>query len=125
MHTADHDTSPPAGRDWVPAACTLPTVEQPLRVAEFDELFTTSVLAMERADPTTLRLTVAVDADDLARDLARRESSCCSFFGFDFTTVAGDAVAMTVTVPATHVAVLDSFAAHAAAAAGSPAPMAG
>ncbi len=24
---------------WVPDACTLPTVDQPLRVAEFDDLF--------------------------------------------------------------------------------------
>ena len=24
---------------WVPQACTLPTVQQPLRVAEFDGLF--------------------------------------------------------------------------------------
>ncbi|MEU9473975.1 hypothetical protein AB0D78_47270 [Streptomyces avermitilis] len=24
---------------WIPASCTLPTTEQPLRVAEFDALF--------------------------------------------------------------------------------------
>jgi hypothetical protein len=26
--------------DWAPDACTLPTAERPLRVAEFDDLFT-------------------------------------------------------------------------------------
>ena len=26
---------------WVPESCKLPTVEQPLRVAEFDALFAT------------------------------------------------------------------------------------
>jgi predicted metalloendopeptidase len=28
---------------WVPEACTLPSVEQPLRVAEFDEVFANAV----------------------------------------------------------------------------------
>jgi hypothetical protein len=42
--------------DWVPAACTLPTAEQPLRVAEFDDLFATSVRAVDRVGPTVLRL---------------------------------------------------------------------
>ena len=37
---------------WVPEACTLPTVEQPLRVAEFDELFATAVRPVERVDLT-------------------------------------------------------------------------
>ncbi len=102
------DTS--AGLDWVPASCTLPTVEQPIRVAEFEDLFT-SVQSAERIDPTTLRLTVPAEAEAQARDLAGRESSCCSFFGFDFTPV-GDALEMTVTVPPAHVAVLDAFAAR-------------
>jgi DNA-binding transcriptional MerR regulator len=34
----------------VPMACTLPTSEQPLRVAEFDELFRTAVHAEHRVD---------------------------------------------------------------------------
>jgi len=123
MCTSDANTSP-AGLDWVPASCTLPTAEQPIRVAEFDDLFSASIQGAERIDPTTLRLTVAADAEAQARDLAGRESSCCSFFGFDFTA-AGDAVDMTVTVPAAHVAVLDAFAARATAAAGLSEPVAG
>ncbi|WP_433003358.1 hypothetical protein [Kribbella sp. CA-294648] len=125
MCTSDANASP-AGLDWVPESCTLPTAEQPIRVAEFDDLFTASVRGAQRVDRTTLRLTVAADAEAQARDLAGRESSCCSFFGFDFAP-AGEAVTMTVTVPAAHVAVLDAFAARAAAAAaaGLSAPVAG
>jgi hypothetical protein len=101
------------GPAWVPASCTLPTVEQPIRVAEFDDLFI-SVQSAERLDPTTLRLTMPAEAEAQARDLAGRESSCCSFFGFDFTPV-GEVLEMTVTVPSAHMAVLDAFAARAAA----------
>ena len=32
---------------WVPEACTLPTVEQPLRLAEFDSLFATGLVDQE------------------------------------------------------------------------------
>ncbi|MFF1817808.1 hypothetical protein ACFVWG_10970 [Kribbella sp. NPDC058245] len=121
MCTSDANT---AGLDWVPASCTLPTVEQPIRVAEFDDLFNAYVQGAERVDATTLRLTLAADAEAAARDLAGRESSCCSFFGFDFIP-AGDVMEMTVTVPAAHVAVLDALAARITAAVGLGAPMAG
>jgi len=96
---------------WVPASCTLPTVEQPIRVSEFDDLFA-SVQSAERVDPTTLRLTVPGGVEAQARDLASRESNCCSFFGFDFAP-AGDVLEMTVTVPPAHAAILDAFAARA------------
>ncbi|MGC4939227.1 hypothetical protein [Kribbella sp. DT2] len=123
MCSSDANTST-TGLDWVPASCTLPTAEQPIRVAEFDHLFSASAQGAERIDPTTLRLTLAADAETQARDLAGRETSCCSFFGFDFSP-AGDALAMTVTVPAAHVAVLDAFAARATGAVGLGAPVAG
>jgi Co/Zn/Cd efflux system component len=35
---------------WVPDACTLPTVQQPLRVTEFDDLFRESTTAVDRID---------------------------------------------------------------------------
>ncbi len=120
MRTSDTNSAITAGLDWVPSACTLPTVEQPLRVAEFDDLFSASVTAAERVDATTLRLTLGGD-EDRARELADRESSCCSFFGFTFAPADDGAVAMTVTVPPAHVAVLDAFAARATTAAGLPA----
>ena len=40
---------------WVPEACTLPTVERPLRVAEFDYLFAHARRKQHRRSPTTLR----------------------------------------------------------------------
>ncbi len=37
-------TAPHPGLEWVPVeSCTLPSAEQPLRVAEFDELFAASL----------------------------------------------------------------------------------
>jgi hypothetical protein len=99
--------------EWVPAACTLPTVEQPVRTSEFEDLFTTSLRALERVDSTTLRLSLTNDADERARDLAVRETGCCSFFGFDFAPAPDGAFLMTVTVPPTHVPILDALAAWA------------
>lgn len=95
---------------WVPAACTLPTTEQPLRIAEFDDLFAT-VRGAERPEPT--RLILSLDAPAAAvRDLAARESECCSFFGFDVTERPGG-VRLTIDVPPAHVDVLDALAARA------------
>ena len=34
-----HDAFTAQGK-WVPTSCTLPTLEQPIRVAEFDQFFT-------------------------------------------------------------------------------------
>lgn len=100
-------TSPQA---WVPDACTLPTVEQPLRVAEFDDLFS-AVRGTERVATTTLRLTLDRSSLDFARDLAARETECCSFFDFSFDT-AGDTATMQVTVPPAYSEILDALAAR-------------
>ncbi|MFC7479812.1 hypothetical protein ACFQX7_06905 [Luedemannella flava] len=43
---------------WAPEACTLPTAERPLRLAEFDALFATAAHEGERLSPTHLRLTL-------------------------------------------------------------------
>jgi hypothetical protein len=105
-------------RDWVTDSCTLPTVDQPLRVAEFDALFADSVRAVDRVTDTTVRLILDAGADDRARELAARESGCCTFFEFAFTAAEDGTVAMRVTVPVTQSAVLDALAARAAAVAG-------
>ena len=68
---------------WVPAACTLPTEQQPLRLAEFHELFRSALRRVERRGDTWLRLGL-VDAGNTlerARELTERESDCCSFLG--------------------------------------------
>jgi hypothetical protein len=97
--------------DWAPDACTLPTTERPLRVAEFDDLFTFVVRA-DRREPQRLDLVLRRIVDAPARDLARRESECCSFFTFEFENVGEDFL-MRIGVPPEHVAVLDAIEARA------------
>ncbi|WP_249997480.1 hypothetical protein [Actinoplanes sp. M2I2] len=97
-----------------PEACTLPTADRSLRLAEFDDLFTTSLREQTRLSPTTLRWQFRADAEKIARDLAVRESSCCSFFSFTFTPY-GDRLEVDVRVPEAHVAVLDALAGRATA----------
>jgi hypothetical protein len=99
--------------DWIPAACALPTAEQPLRVAEFDDLFATSVRAVDRVGPTVLRLSLDPASQEQAGELTARESNCCPFFGFDFTA-GEDTVTLQITVPPIHAGILDAVAARAA-----------
>ncbi len=98
---------------WVPEACTLPTVERPLRLAEFDDLFATALRQQKRLSPTALQWRIDRAAEATARDLTGRESSCCSFFSFTFID-GGDAIRLDVEVPAAHVDVLDALASRAA-----------
>ncbi|WP_110041560.1 hypothetical protein [Nocardia neocaledoniensis] len=103
--------TPPDQGHWVPDACTLPTIEQPIRVLEFDRFFAESVHRANRTDPTRLELVLDVGAEAVARDLAARESSCCSFFTFDFPAT-DTGLLMEVGVPAAYIEVLDAFAAR-------------
>jgi len=96
--------------DWAPDSCTLPTAQRPLRVAEFDNLFA-HVMSMQRPESTRLDLVIVRDAEAGARELARRESECCSFFTFEFER-AGDDVVMHIRVPVQHVEVLDAIQAR-------------
>lgn len=105
----------------VPQACTLPTVEQPQRLAEFDDLYATAVRSQQRLSPTKLRITLDPEAEERARDLTARESACCSFFSFTFSRAA-DALHLDVQVPYSRIEVLDAVSAQvaAASAAGNP-----
>ncbi|MEV0032421.1 hypothetical protein [Nocardia sp. NPDC050793] len=94
--------------DWVPEACTLPTIEQPVRVAEFDDFFTSSVRSTVRPKRTRLDLVLRDGAEAVGRDLAVRESTCCSFFSFTFDT-GEEGPVMRVEVPPAHVEVLDAL----------------
>jgi hypothetical protein len=96
---------------WVPAACTLPTAAQPLRLAEFDVFFRAAVRRSTRTSPTRLDLVIVGDFEATARDLAERETSCCSFFRFDFHPAEGGLV-MSIGVPNDHVDVLDALQAR-------------
>lgn len=96
---------------WVPAGCTLPTEEQPMRVAEFDALFADAVIAVERVDTARLRLGLRPEAAGRAAELAVRETGCCSFFRFALTVDDGR-VLLDVSVPASHLGVLDAIRAR-------------
>ncbi|GAA4263602.1 hypothetical protein [Dactylosporangium darangshiense] len=113
----------------VPDACTLPTAAQPLRLAEFDALFTTAVREVETVSPTHARmqLTGPAGLEAAVRDLAARETECCSFFTFTITTqpTAGDgaeALTLDVEVPAAYTDVLASLAGRASAVAAGATP---
>jgi hypothetical protein len=106
-------------RNWVPQACTLPTAELPLRVAEFDGLFADAVLGIERVGPTRLRLELEASPRVAGRaaSLVATETECCSFFTFTLTATGGG-LALEASVPAAHAGVLDGLADLATAAAG-------
>jgi hypothetical protein len=100
--------------NWVPEACTLPTADQPPRVAEFNELFATSVRDIERITPSRLRLTLDPSAAARTADLMVRESGCCTFFNFTLTAL-GDRLQLDIRVPTGQTAVLDAINARACA----------
>ena len=102
-------------RDWIPVeACTLPTADQPFRMAEFEDLLATSLVAHHRVNPQWLRLHLSgvADVETYARDLTAREAECCSFFDFDVRRQDGE-VLVDVRVPDDKVMVLDGLAAQA------------
>ena len=98
----------PESFDWAPSACTLPTVERPLREAEFENLFASSLTDAVRTSPTGAELTLTLESVPRARDLAARETSCCSFFSFEIREENREAV-LSITVPTAHTAVLDEL----------------
>ncbi len=95
---------------WVPTSCTLPTTEQPLRVAEFDSLFAERLAVSSRPDPLRLEmvLTGGPGVEDRVRDLVARESDCCSFFTFTVTP-GPEQVRLGIEVDGAHKAVLDAL----------------
>jgi len=99
---------------WVPDACSLPTAERPLRLAEFDDLFATAVRSVEAVTATRARLhlTGPTGLAATVRDLTGRETACCSFFEFAVTPEAaaeGEALTLDIGVPARYAAVLDAL----------------
>lgn len=110
-----------------PEVCTLLSNEQPLGVAEFDELFEASLEEMTRPNATTLRLMFAGahGLADRVQDLTDRETACCSFFAFTLTTQADprpevQRLRLNVEVPKEHVGVLSAVARGLRPRAGSP-----
>ena len=113
------ETSTPPGPAPVPwvavEACTLPTAEQPLRVAEFDDLFTHALRVVEYPHATAEQARLVLRGDEAlagrVQQLADAETACCSFFTFALTPLDGDesgniVLALDVAVPANHSDVL-------------------
>lgn len=100
---------------WVPQSCTLPTEERPLRVAEWDALFSERLASPSRPEPLRLRVDLAggPGVEERARALVERESGCCSFFTFT-TTPGEDMIGLDIAVDAAHEVVLDALAARTA-----------
>jgi hypothetical protein len=92
-----------------PEACTLPTAERPLRVAEFDRLFATAAGAVERLGPQAARIMLPPRPELAAEaaDLVVRETQCCSFFTFALTATGGR-LHLDVSVPQSQTGVLDA-----------------
>jgi hypothetical protein len=98
----------------VPDACTLPSVDRPVRLAEWDALFA-DVVGVERVDARHAQLAFAAGPglEHRVRDLSRRETGCCSFF--EFTVESGaDAdgrptLVLRVGVPSSRADVLDAW----------------
>jgi hypothetical protein len=90
--------------------CALPTAEQPLRLAEWDELFADAVTSVKTIDPHRAQLTLRAQHDLAARaaDLAVRETECCSFFTFTLTATGGS-LALEISVPSAQTTVLDAM----------------
>lgn len=97
----------------LPSACTLPTADVPLRLAEFDALFATALVAQWRLSPTVLRWHLDPAAEAVARDLTRRENECCAFFAFAYTRT-GRALQLDIEVPDRHTEILNTLATRAA-----------
>jgi len=90
-------------------ACTLPTAERPLRLAEFDALFAKAVRRVERrGSDVRMHLTGGEGLAERVRDLTERESSCCSFFTFGVEGTDQD-LALDVSVPPARQEILDAL----------------
>ena len=98
---------------WVPgAACTLPTVDRPLRLSEFEQVFTAALIRQERTAEQRLRWRLDAATEATIRDLTVRETECCAFFTFPITPDR-DQVTVDVEVPPAHVDVLNALEARA------------
>ncbi|MGW4215037.1 hypothetical protein ACWEIJ_44175 [Lentzea sp. NPDC004789] len=96
---------------WAPQACTLPTEQRPLRVAEFDALFSDAVTSVRRGDAMSVSMDLLPSAEVAAQaaSLALRETGCCSFFTFSLVATGGS-LYLEIRVPEEHVDVLDALA---------------
>jgi hypothetical protein len=109
-------------------ACALPTTEQPLRLAEFDNLFAEHLRTAQVAEgPTPITALLVLDGPpdlgERVQRLADAETQCCSFFTFTVRVDHEDRAAVTgwprvtleVRVPQQYAPVLGALVARAQA----------
>jgi hypothetical protein len=87
-------------------------------VAEFDALFADALECVERLGDGRVRLLLKGTMEERARELAQRETGCCSFFTFTFAREGNDTLVMEVTAPGEHAAVVEAMAHRAESAEG-------
>ena len=91
-------------------ACTMPTVDRPLRLAEFDSLFADAVRSVAyEGDQVRMHLTGPAGLRERVRDLAERETACCSFFSFVIDGETDD-LTLEIAVPREHRRILEGLA---------------
>lgn len=90
----------------------MPSAERPLRLAEFEALVGSNLICQDRTDERRLRWLLEAKSEAPIRELADRESECCSFFSFTITADAGG-VRVDVEVPGEGTATLDALQARA------------
>jgi cell wall-associated NlpC family hydrolase len=118
------DTQPTGddrGLGWADVeACTLPTAQRPLRVAQLDDLFTTHLRSIEHPRDNAVRMVLVGDTALAQRTqaLADAESSCCTFFTFTVSPLDDGQVALDIRVPAAYADVLAALTRRAEAASG-------
>jgi hypothetical protein len=102
---------------WAPDACTLPTKQVPLRVAEFNDLFARALHTLTPPEPTWLRLGLedSPQVEATVADLVARETACCSFFDFAISRGEDGWLWVDVRVPAGRDSVLDGLTRQATA----------
>jgi hypothetical protein len=94
-------------------ACTLPTGERPLRLAEFDHLFATAARSVSRVrQGVRVHLVGSSDLREQVRALAERETACCSFFTFAIEGRPDDLL-LDITVPAERGEILEALTSRA------------
>jgi len=88
----------------------LSPAQQPVRAAEWGDLFGAAVLNIRRVSSAAALLELRPDPAVAAQaaDLAAREAQCCSFFTFN-QTVSGGKLTLEIGVPTEQVATLDAL----------------
>ncbi len=93
-------------------ACTLPTVDRPLRLAEFDALFALVTSVDHEGHVARLHLSGPPTLHEQVIDLTERESQCCSFFTFAVDGTESE-VDLRITAPAPRAAIVAALVARA------------